>query len=81
VAEQPVAVNESPVVEEESTEYAGTEYSDAEKTAILEAMNETESETSVVEAEERRAIMEAMVNESDDEISTEERKAILNAMQ
>jgi|GEM_PF-1628500 hypothetical protein len=75
VAEQAASVNES--LEEEKN----TEYSPTEKTVILEAVNETESEVSVAEAEEQRAILETMDTESDDETSVEDRKAILNAMQ
>jgi hypothetical protein len=77
VDEQPAAVNESPVVVDEES----TEYSDAEKTAILEAMNEAGGEASVVEAEERRAVLQAMDTESDNETSAEDKAAVLNAMQ
>jgi len=75
VVEQPAPLDENPVKDE------NTEYSDSEKTAILEAMSEAEVELTASEVEERRAILGAMGTDSDDETSEEERKAILEAMQ
>ena len=75
VVEQSAPVNES------SVEEGSVEYSEAEKTAILEAMSEAEVELTPAEVDERRAILGAMDTDSDDETSAEERKAILEAMQ
>ena len=73
------AEDETPATEEVS------EYTDAEKIAILEAMGETEGEISVTEENERRAILEEMDSDSDsdfdDGLSEEEKIAILEAMQ
>jgi uncharacterized protein HemX len=71
------AEDETPATEEVS------EYTDAEKIAILEAMGETEGEISVTEENERRATLEAMDSDSDfdDGLSEEEKIAILEAMQ
>jgi hypothetical protein len=83
--EQPGSQAEASAEDETPSTKEVSEYTDAEKIAILEAMGETEGEISITEENERRAILEAMDSDSDsdfdDGLSEEEKIAILEAMQ
>jgi len=85
--EQPESSTEASAEDETPSTEEVSEYTDAEKIAILEAMGETEGEISVTEENERRATLEEMDSDSDsdsdfdDGLSEEEKIAILEAMQ
>jgi uncharacterized protein HemX len=85
--EQPESSTEASAEDETPSTKEVSEYTDAEKIAILEAMGETEGEISITEENERRAILEAMDSDSDsdsdfdDGLSEAEKIAILEAMQ
>jgi uncharacterized protein HemX len=65
-----------------TTEPTEREYTEDEKMAILEAMQDTEQTVLTAEQEqERRVILENTNNSSADEVSEQERITILNAMQ